>query len=57
MMYVRGSAVYGEFGDSHEYAGGLEWNLLPTERSWLNAEVMRVMRVPYSGGFTRIRQE
>lgn len=52
MLYVRGSAVFGEFRDSHEYAGGLKWHFLPTERLWLSAELMRVMRAPYSGGFT-----
>jgi hypothetical protein len=52
MLYVRGSAVFGEFRDSHEYAGGVKWHFLPTERLWLNAELMRVQRVPYSGGFT-----
>ena len=52
MLYVRGSAVFGEFRDSHEYAGGLKWHFLPTERLWLNAELMRVQNVPYSGGFT-----
>lgn len=52
MMYVRGSAVFGHFRNSHEYAGGVKWHFLPTERLWLNAELMRVMRVPYSGGFT-----
>jgi len=52
MLYVRGSAVFGQFGDSHEYAGGLKWHFLPTERLWLSAELMRVQRVPYSGGFT-----
>ena len=52
MLYARGSAVYGHFRDSHEYAGGLKWHFLPTERLWLNAELMRVLRVPYSGGFT-----
>ena len=52
MLYVRGSAVFGHFRDSHEYAGGVKWHFLPTERLWLNAELMRVMRVPYSGGFT-----
>ena len=52
MLYIRGSAVFGQFRDSHEYAGGLKWHFLPTERLWLNAELMRVMRVPYSGGFT-----
>ena len=52
MVYVRGSAVFGEFRNSHEYAGGIKWHFLPTERLWLSAELMRVMRVPYSGGFT-----
>jgi hypothetical protein len=52
MMYVRGSAVFGQFGDSHEYAGGLKWHFLPTERLWLSAELMRVFKVPYGGAFT-----
>lgn len=52
MLYARGSAVYGHFRDSHEYAGGVKWHFLPTERLWLNAELIRVMRAPYSGGFT-----
>ena len=52
MMYARGSAVFGEFANSHEYAGGIKWHFLPTERLWLSAELMRVFRVPYSGGFT-----
>lgn len=52
MLYARGSAIFGEFRNSHEYAGGLKWHFLPTERLWLSAELMRVMRVPYSGGFT-----
>jgi len=52
MIYVRGSAVFGEFRNSHEYAGGIKWHFLPTERLWLSAELMRVQSVPYSGGFT-----
>ena len=52
MVYVRGSAVFGQFRDSHEYAGGVKWHFLPTERLWMSAEVMRVQRVPYGGGFT-----
>jgi hypothetical protein len=52
IVYVRGSAVWGEFGDSWEYAGGAKWHFLPTERLWLNAELMRVHRAPYSGAFT-----
>ena len=52
MVYARGSAVFGQFGDSHEYAGGVKWHFLPTERLWLSGELMRVFKVPYSGGFT-----
>lgn len=50
--YVRGSKVWGQFGDSWEYAGGVKWHFLPTERLWLNGELMRVNRSPYSGAFT-----
>ena len=52
MFYARGSAVFGQFGNSHEYAGGVKWHFLPTERLWLNGELMRVFKVPYTGGFT-----
>jgi hypothetical protein len=52
MLYGRGSWVHGEFGDSYEYGGGLKWFFLPTERLWLNAEVFRVNKAPYSGAFT-----
>jgi hypothetical protein len=52
MVYGRGSWVRGEFGDSHEYGGGVKWHFLPTERLWLNGEVFRINRAPYSGAFT-----
>ena len=52
MLFARGSMVFGQFGDSHEYAGGFKWHFLPTERLWLSGELMRVHRVPYSGTFT-----
>jgi hypothetical protein len=51
-VYGRGSQVFGQFGNSYEYAGGAKWHFLPTERLWLNAELMRVNRAPYSGAFT-----
>ena len=51
-LYVRGSQVFGHFGDSHEYAGGFKWLFLPTERVWLSGELMRVFKTPYSGAFT-----
>ncbi len=52
MVYARGSQVFGQFGNSHEYAGGVKWHFLPTERLWLNAELMRVHKSPYNGAFT-----
>ena len=52
VLYARGSKVFGEFGSPYEYAGGLKWYLLPTERLWLTGEVMRVHHAPYSGAFT-----
>src|SRR5262245_6330169 len=52
MAFGRGSLVVGHFNNAYEYAGGLKWHYLPTERLWLQAELMRVHRVPYSGTFT-----
>ena len=52
MVYGRGSWVRGEFGNSHEYGGGVKWHYLPTERLWMNAELFKVDRSPYSGAFT-----
>ena len=51
-VYARGSKVYGQFNDSWEYAGGVKWHFLPTERMWLTGELMRVHKAPYSGAFT-----
>jgi hypothetical protein len=52
LVYARGSQVFGQFGNSYEYAGGVKWHFLPTERLWLNGELMRVNKSPYSGAFT-----
>ncbi len=52
MLYGRGSMVFGEFRDSWEAAVGAKWYFVPTERMWLNAELMRTVRAPYSGAFT-----
>ena len=52
MVYGRGSWVQGQFGDSHEYGAGLKWHFLPTERLWLNGELFKIDRAPYSGAFT-----
>jgi hypothetical protein len=51
-VYARGSAVEGEFGDSWEYAAGVKWHPVATERMWMTAELMNVHKAPYSGTFT-----
>ena len=35
-----------------EYGAGARWYFLPTERLWLNPELLRVNHAPYSGAFT-----
>jgi len=52
MVYGRGSWVRGQFGNSHEFGGGVKWHFLPTERLWLTGELFNVDRAPYSGAFT-----
>jgi hypothetical protein len=52
VLYARGSKVFGQFGSPYEYAGGLKWYFLPTERLWLTGELMRVNKAPYGGAFT-----
>src|SRR5205085_1701326 len=52
MAYARGSMVFGEFRDSWEAALGVKWYVVPTERMWLAAELMRAEHVPYGGTFT-----
>jgi hypothetical protein len=51
-LYARGSKVFGEFGNPLEYGGGARWYFLPTERLWLNGELLRVNHAPYTGAFT-----
>ena len=52
VAYARGSKVFGQFASPYEYAGGLKWYFLPTERLWMTGEVMRVHQAPYGGAFT-----
>jgi hypothetical protein len=52
LLYARGSKVFGEFASPYEVGGGAKMYLLPTERWWVTAEVMKVKGVPYSGAFT-----
>lgn len=51
-VYGRSSQVFGHFGNSYEYGGGVKWHFLPTERLWLNAELFKINHAPYSGAFT-----
>jgi hypothetical protein len=51
-LYGRGSQVTGQFRNSSEYGVGARWYYLPTERLWMNAELLRVNHAPYSGAFT-----
>jgi hypothetical protein len=51
-VYARGSGADGQFGDPWEYAGGLKWYPVRSERMWINAEVMEVHKAPYTGTFT-----
>lgn len=51
-VYGRGSQVFGQFGNQHEYAGGVKWYFLPTDRLWLAAELMKLQRSPYGAAFT-----
>ena len=52
LLYARGSKVFGQFANPYEVGGGAKLYLLPTERWWITAEVMKVKGVPYSGAFT-----
>jgi hypothetical protein len=52
MPYIRGSWVIGQFGNSYEYGAGTKWFPVRTDRFWVNAEVFRVNKSPYSGAFT-----
>jgi hypothetical protein len=52
LVYGRTSRVVGRFGNSYEYAGGVKWYFLPTERLWLSGELMRVHKSPYGAAFT-----
>jgi hypothetical protein len=59
LIYGRGSWVRGQFGNSYEYAPGLKWYFVPTQRVWLAAEALRVNKssygstiTQYSGGMT-----
>jgi hypothetical protein len=52
LVYGRTSQVFGQFGNSYEYAGGVKWYFLPTDRLWLTGELMKVHKSPYGAAFT-----
>ena len=52
MPYIRGSWVIGQFGNSYEYGAGAKWFPVRTDRLWLQPELFRVNKSPYSGAFT-----
>jgi len=52
LVYARTSQVFGQFGNSWEYAAGGKWYFVPTDRLWLAAEVMNVHKSPYGATFT-----
>jgi hypothetical protein len=52
LLYAKSSQVFGQFGNSYEYGAGVKWHFLRTERLWLNGEILRVSKAPYSGAFT-----
>ena len=53
MLYVRGSAIEGEFGDSNEGAFGAKWFFVPNQqRVWLSGELMHVNDSAYGSSIT-----
>ena len=58
-LYGRTSFVFGQFGNSYEYAPGIKWYFLRDHRVWLVAEGLRIVKsplssviTPYNSGFT-----
>ena len=52
MIYGRGSAIFGQFKNPNEFGAGVKWHFLPTERLWLNFELMKVKGSAYNGAFS-----
>jgi len=52
MVYGRGSGIFGQFKNPYEYGAGAKWHFLPTERLWINFELMKVKGSAYSGAFS-----
>jgi len=52
LVYARSSQVFGQFGNSYEYAGGVKWYFVPSDRLWLSGELMQVHKSPYGAAFT-----
>ena len=52
MVYGRGSGIFGQFKHPNEFGAGVKWHFLPTERLWLNFELMKVKGAAYNGAFS-----
>ena len=52
MVYGRGSAIFGQFKNPNEFGAGVKWHFLPTERLWVNFELMKVKGSAYNGAFS-----
>ena len=52
MLEARTSAIFGQFGNSYEYAGGFKWYFVPTQRVWLQGEAMRINKSAYGAAIT-----
>lgn len=58
-VYGRTSFIFGQFGNSYEYAPGVKWYIVSNHRVWLVAEGLRIVKspvasviTPYNSGFT-----
>ena len=51
-LFARTSHVFGQFGNSYEYAGGFNWYFVRDHRMWLTGEGMRVFKSPVGGLIT-----
>jgi hypothetical protein len=59
MLHARTSAVFGQFGNSDEYAVGAKWFFVSDHRVWLQGEALKINRssfggtiYPYTAGFS-----
>jgi hypothetical protein len=51
-LYARTSYIFGQFGNSHEWAGGFKWYPVRNHRVWLVGEGLRAYKTPVGGIIT-----